>query len=179
MTNSLGTINRDSETGLSFASSVSLRAVVQSDMPSLQAMYNDSRAKEMQYFPFTGEQAAQFLQMQFTAQCQHYRSHYPNASYDCVLLGTEIIGRLYVSRENDDIQLIDILLFSSHCNRGIGSYLLNQLIQEANDSNRRITAHVALTNPARHLYQRLGFLEVESQDPYIFIVKNSSTAGDH
>jgi ribosomal protein S18 acetylase RimI-like enzyme len=179
MANSFDTINRDTATGLNLASSISLRTVVQSDTPSLQAMYNDSRAKEMQHFPFTGEQAAQFLQMQFAAQHQHYRSHYPNASYDCVLLGTEIIGRLYVNRENDDIQLIDILLFSSHCNQGIGSYLLNQLIIEANDSNRRITAHVEFTNPARHLYQRLGFIEVKSQDPYIFIAKNSSTAGEN
>jgi ribosomal protein S18 acetylase RimI-like enzyme len=179
MTNSLGTINRDSETGLSLASCISLRTVVQSDTPSLQAMYNDSRAKEMQYFPFTGEQAAQFLQIQFVAQHQHYRSHYPNASYECVLLGTEIIGRLYVNRENDDIQLIDILLFSSHCNQGIGKYLLNQLIQEAIDSNRRITAHVEFTNPARRLYQRLGFIEIERQDPYIFIAKSSSTAGEN
>lgn len=177
MTNSLDTINRNTASGLSLASRIRLRTVVQSDTPSLLAIYNDTRAKEMQHFPFTREQAAQFLQMQFTAQHQHYRSHYPNASYDCVLFDSEVIGRLYINREKDQIQLIDISLFLSHCNQGIGSYLLNQLIQEANDNNRRITAHVEFTNPARHLYQRLGFIEVEHQDPYIFIVKNSLTAG--
>ncbi|MFC0351737.1 GNAT family N-acetyltransferase [Undibacterium danionis] len=153
------------------ANSISLRAVAQSDMPSLQAMYKDSRAKEMAYFPFTEEQSIQFLDMQFKAQHQHYQTHYPNASYDCILLDNELIGRLYVNRDKNDIQLIDILLFSSHCNRGIGSYLISQLINEANDSQRRITAHVEISNPARHLYQRLGFVETENQDPYILIVK--------
>lgn len=153
------------------ANSISLRAVAQSDMPSLQAIYNDSRAREMAYFPFTEEQRRQFLHMQFTAQHQHYQTHYPNASYDCILLDNELIGRLYVNREKNDIQLIEILLFSSHCNRGIGSYLISQLIKEANDSQRRITAHVEISNPARHLYQRLGFVETEKQDPYILIVK--------
>jgi GNAT superfamily N-acetyltransferase len=178
MTGSIETTGRVTRIVQHLTSSVSLRAVTQSDMPTLQAMYNESRAKEMPHFPFRGEQAAQFLKMQFTAQHQHYRSHYPNASFDCVLFGSEIIGRLYVNRESDDIQLIDILLFSSHCNQGIGSYLLNQIIQEANDSNRRITAHVELTNPARELYKRLGFIEIEHQDPYIFIVRNSSQASD-
>lgn len=178
MTDSLSSIKRDTVTGLNLASYISLRTVVQSDTPTLQAMYNESRAKEMLHFPFTGEQAAQFLQMQFTAQHQHYRTHFPNASYDCILWNTEIIGRLYVNREKSEIHLIDILLFASHCNQGIGSYLLNQIIQEANDSNRRITAHVELKNPARELYKRLGFIEIEHQDPYIFIVRNSSQASD-
>lgn len=178
MTASLDNVNRDTRINWNLTNSVSLRSAVQSDMATLQAMYNESRAKEMLHFPFTGEQAAQFLQMQFTAQHQHYRTHFPNASYDCILWNTEIIGRLYVNREKSEIHLIDILLFASHCNQGIGSYLLNQIIQEASDSNRRITAHVELTNPARELYKRLGFIEIEHQDPYIFIVRNSSQASD-
>lgn len=159
--------------------SVRLRAITADDMPQLKAMYADSRAKEMQSFPFTPEQSAQFLQMQFNAQHQHYQTHYPNASYELILLNDEVIGRLYVERGQQEMLIIDILIVSAHCQRGFGSYLLRNLIDEANNTNQRLTAHVELHNPARRLYQRLGFIEIEQHGPYLWIVKNPQVTSDY
>lgn len=151
--------------------SLRLRGITANDMPQLKAMYADSRAQEMQHFPFTAEQSAQFLQMQFNAQHQHYQTHYPNASYELILLNDEVIGRLYVERGQQEILIVDILILSAHCQHGIGSYLLRNLIDEAKNTNQRLTAHVELNNPARRLYQRLGFKEIEQHGPYLWIVK--------
>jgi ribosomal protein S18 acetylase RimI-like enzyme len=68
---------------------------------------------------------------------------------------------------------VDITLFSAFCGSGIGSHFLQNLITEAADSNRLLSAHVEHANPARNLYRRLGFDEVEERGAYIFVVKNS------
>lgn len=159
--------------------SLHLRGITADDIPQLEAMYADSRAKEMQYFPFTPEQSAQFLRMQFNAQHQHYQTHYPNASYELILLNEEVIGRLYVDRGQQEMLIIDILIVSAYCQRGFGSYLLKNLIDEANNTNQRLTAHVALDNPARRLYQRLGFVEIEQHGPSLWIVRNPTTTSDY
>ncbi|MBC3873667.1 GNAT family N-acetyltransferase [Undibacterium flavidum] len=158
--------------------SLRLRAITADDMPHLRTMYADSRAKEMQLFPFTPEQSAQFLQMQFNAQHQHYQTHYPDATYDLIVLDDEAIGRLYVERGQQEILIIDILILATHCQRGIGSYLLSKLIDEAKAAQKCLTAHVELDNPARRLYQRLGFIEVEQHGPYLLIVKDPTPTSD-
>lgn len=154
--------------------SISLRPIVETDMPVLREIYYASRAEEMTFFPFNDEQKLQFLASQFDAQHSHYQAYYGQAQYDCVLLDSTVIGRLYVDRGAEDMRIIDINILPAYCNRGIGTFLLQQLIAEADAKQLSLSAHVEHNNPARRLYARLGFDEVENREVYIFIVRQSA-----
>lgn len=149
----------------------SLRPIGEADMPMLREIYYASRAEEMKFFPNAEDQKQQFLAMQFDAQHHHYQTYYPHAQYDCVIQNGNVIGRLYVHRGAEEMRIIDINLLPAYCNQGIGSKLLQQLLLEADEKQLSVSAHVEFSNPARRLYARLGFAEVEERGAYLFVVR--------
>lgn len=151
-----------------------LRPITDADMPLLQHIYSSSREEEMKLFPFNEEQKIQFLQMQFSAQHQHYQKYYPDASFDCILMNDDVVGRLYVDRQSDEIRVIDICLLPSFQYQGIGGFFMHQLIIEAQKENAKLSAHVEHANPARAWYARLGFSEIKDVGAYIFIVREAA-----
>jgi len=54
-----------------------------------------------------------FLWQQFTAQHTYYQQHYATASFQVVLRGDAMVGRLYVSRGPTEIRIVDIALLRS------------------------------------------------------------------
>ena len=107
--------------------------------------------------------------MQFAAQAQYYREHYPDTSFDVILLGAEAVGRLYVSRWRDELRIVDIALLPEFCNRGIGTTLLRGLQSEAAAAGKPLRIHVERFNPALRLYERLGFRQIEDKGVYLFM----------
>ena len=116
---------------LALSRSVTLRAATSDDDAFLARVYAGTRAAELATVSWTDEEKAAFVHMQFAAQAQYYREHYPHTSFDVVLLGAEAVGRLYVSRWTDEIRIVDIALLPDCCNRGIGTTLLHGLQSEA------------------------------------------------
>lgn len=148
---------------------LTLRAVTPGDDPFLCQVYATTRSSELALVAWPDEQKASFVEMQFRAQAQHYREHYPNTTFDIILLDGRKAGRLYVSRWSDEIRIVDISLLPEYCGRGIGSWLLQQLQAEARDARKPLRIHVERFNPARQLYQRLGFREIEDKGVYLFM----------
>lgn len=145
-------------------------------MPLLLAIYTSTRAAEMAIVPFSAEQKAAFLQMQFNAQHTHYQTHYPQAAFDCIVQGETVIGRLYVDRHPAEIRIMDISLLPEYCGQRIGSHFMHQLIAEARQAGAKLTAHVEHANPARAWYARLGFREIEERGAYLFVAKEPEQA---
>lgn len=147
------------------SSQVTLRPAQAADAEFLLAVYASTRAEEMALVPWSDDQRAQFLHMQFTAQLQHYQKHYPKATHDLVLLGGHPIGRLYVDCSADDeICLLDLTLLPEYRGSGLGTPLLRQLQSEAAASARRLTIHLEVNNRARRLFERLGFAPVPGEE---------------
>jgi GNAT superfamily N-acetyltransferase len=149
--------------------SVGLRPATSDDEPFLLRVYAGTRAAELAIVPWTDEQKTAFVQMQFAAQAKHYREHYPDTTFDVILLGDEPVGRLYVARWTGEICIVDIALLPDYCNRGIGSSLLRELQQEARVAGKPLRIHVERFNPALRLYERLGFRLVEDRGVYLFL----------
>jgi ribosomal protein S18 acetylase RimI-like enzyme len=149
----------------------SLRPIGETDMPMLREIYYASRAEEMKFFPLGEDQKQQFLALQFDAQHSHYQTYYPQARYGCVLQNGVVIGRLYVHRGVEEMRIIDINLLPAYCNRGLGTTILQHLLAEADEKHLSVSAHVEFSNPARRLYARLGFAEVEERGAYLFVVR--------
>ena len=154
--------------------SVALRPATSDDEPFLARVYAGTRAAELAAVSWTDVEKAAFLQMQFAAQAQFYREHYPDTSFDVILFAAEAVGRLYVSRWTDEFRIVDIALLPEYCNRGIGTSLLHGLQSEAAAAGKPLRIHVERFNPALRLYERLGFRQIEDRGVYLFMEWSAS-----
>jgi ribosomal protein S18 acetylase RimI-like enzyme len=148
---------------------VDLRPVASGDREFLYRLYTSTRTDELAVVPWNGAQKAAFLRMQFDAQDAWYREQYPQASFDVVRVNGESAGRLYVDRREDEVRIVDIALMPEHRGRGIGTALLERILDEADEARTSVTIHVERGNRARELYERLGFVEVAENGVYALL----------
>ena len=146
--------------------SVTLRPATPADREFLFQVYAASRAEELAPVPWSAEEKSEFLRQQFAAQDRAYRNDYAAAAFDVIELEARPVGRLYVDRTPTEIHLIDIALLPECRGQGIGTALVREVVDEAARTKRPIRLYVEHGNPARRLYQRLGFAEVEEHGPY-------------
>jgi len=148
-------------------SAITFRPCVDGDVPFLRLLYGTTREDEMRLVPWTDEEKAAFLDMQFAAQKNHYERFYPDCEFLVIELGGTPIGRLYIDRGGDDnIAIIDIALVPEHRGQGIGRMLLEEILAEARAGDRKVSIYVEHFNPARRLYDRLGFRHVDTNGVY-------------
>jgi ribosomal protein S18 acetylase RimI-like enzyme len=139
---------------------ITLRPATDADLPFLERLYGTTRAMELEQVPWTDEQKAAFVAHQFAAQHDYWHQHYADTSWDVIEEDGVPVGRLYVSRWKNEIRIVDIALMPEMRSRGIGSRLMEALFEEGDRRGVPVTIHVEVYNPARRLYQRLGFVEV-------------------
>lgn len=145
---------------------VALRAQTDGDATFLLALYASTRSDELARLPWTAQEKEDFVAMQFRAQTLHYAEYYPDAHFDIIEWAGDRIGRLYVDRRAREIEIIDIALKPAMRGRRIGRRLLEQLLAEGAASSRRVRIYVEHFNPARSLYDRLGFRQVGTNGVY-------------
>src|SRR5436305_85901 len=136
---------------------ITLRDVAPDDEPFLREVYACTRAQELSLVPWTDEQREAFLRFQFDAQDSHYRSQYPEASFQIVLDEGKAVGRLYVAREPTEIRILDFTILPQFRSAGIGTSLMRSVLTEADQANQTVTIWVEHFNPSLALFQRLGF----------------------
>jgi GNAT superfamily N-acetyltransferase len=74
------------------------------------------------------------------------------------------IGMLRVEERADCIYLADIQIQHEYQNRGIGTSLIRSVIRSTSIANKPVRLRVLRGNPAKNLYLRLGFKEIEILD---------------
>jgi len=145
---------------------VTLRPATQADYFFMRQLYGATREEEMQRFPFDDLQKKEFLDQQFAAQYQHYQLHYPTCERNIIEKGGQPVGRLWIDEWRDQIRLVDIALMPQHRGSGIGSKLLDDLLDRGRKAGKPVTIHVEAYNPALRLYERLGFEKVDTNGVY-------------
>jgi GNAT superfamily N-acetyltransferase len=146
-----------------------LRSVGANDREFLRRVYGSTRENELRLVDWSAEQKDAFIRMQFEAQDTDYRRNYSGASFDVIEAEGQPVGRLYVDRRRDEIRIIDITLLPEHRGRGIGTLLIRGVLNEAATAGKRVSIHVERNNPARRLYERLGFTPVEDRGVYLLM----------
>jgi ribosomal protein S18 acetylase RimI-like enzyme len=146
-----------------------LRPASTSDRDFLLRVYASTREEELRLVDWSDEQKAAFVRQQFDAQDAYYREHYDPATFDVIEDDGTPVGRLYVARWEHEIRIMDIALVPEHRGRGIGTALLETLLDEAATTGKRLSIHVEVNNPARRLYERLGFSPVEERGVYVLM----------
>jgi ribosomal protein S18 acetylase RimI-like enzyme len=145
------------------------RPVTDADEDLLYRIYVSTRTAELAEVPWNEAQKDALLRMQFHAQHVHYQRHYRDAEFLLVLRDDQPIGRMYLARRPGELRLVDIALLPEHRGAGVGSYLMRELIAEAEDSGAVVTMHLEAQNPALRLCQRLGFRVRQQKGMYLFL----------
>ena len=120
---------------------------------------------------WSDEEKRAFLEMQFQAQDSYYREHYPDCEFTLLLLDGVPAGRLYVHRRADELRVVDIAMLGKHRNRGIGGGLMREVLAEGAARGLPVRIHVEKDNPARKLYDRLGFVKIGDSGVYDLLEK--------
>src|SRR5712691_9212836 len=124
-------------------------------------LFCDSRPDEWERAVLDAATRARLMRLQFDAQTAGYRSQFPDAGCAIVEFAGEPIGRIVVDRPGDRLHLVDIALVPGYRNRGIGTAILQALIDEAQAVRLPVRLNVAAGNaPALRLYRRLGFVPI-------------------
>ena len=145
---------------------ISIRPATGADRQLLFEVYASTRTEELAPVPWTPEQKLQFLAFQFESQDAHYREVYPNATFEVIEVEGVPAGRLYVNRTAERIHVVDIALLPPARGRGIGATILSGLFEEAFARGASVTISVEKFNPAKRLYERLGFRMIEDGEVY-------------
>jgi ribosomal protein S18 acetylase RimI-like enzyme len=148
---------------------LSLRAIEPSDEAFLYRVYASTRTAEMELVNWSESDKQAFLWHQFTAQHTYYQQHYATASFQVVLCGDAMVGRLYVNRGPTEIRIVDISVLPEYRGHGVGTCLLRDILGEANRDGKEVTIHVERFNQALGWYQRLGFRPVEDRGVYVLM----------
>ncbi len=154
------------------SSNITLRPVGADDYDFLVEVYGSTRAEEMGLVPWTIEQQQAFVRSQFAAQQDHYANKYPAASHDIIVSDNRRVGRLYVARLDEEIRIIDITLLPAERNAGIGSHLIQLLLDEANRAGKVTRIYVEEFNPSLRLFERLGFSPTEQHGIHLLMQCN-------
>lgn len=153
-----------------------MRPVEAGDEPFLRSLYASTRHEELAPLGWTPSQLEAFLDMQYRARDAHYRQEYPDADDRLVLADGQPVGRFNVVREPQAILVIDIAMAPAFRGQGIGTGLLLGVIEEASAAGVPAELYVEMGNPARRLYDRLGFVPVGEVPPYFRLQRQPGEA---
>lgn len=143
-----------------------LRPETDDDLPFLQELYRSVRWPELAVTDWSGAQKSAFLAEQFRLQHRSYRTSFPDGQFWIVERAGAPVGRLYLAGAAGALHIVDISLLPEQRNRGCGRALLEAVIA-AKPAHASVTLFVEETNPARRLYERLGFRGGRSDGLYL------------
>jgi ribosomal protein S18 acetylase RimI-like enzyme len=146
-----------------------LRRALPDDAELLYRIYASTREEELAVVPWDASVKEAFLRMQFAAQDSYYRATYLGTSYDLIVRGDEVLGRLYVYRDEAAWLVLDVALLPEHRGKGLGTRLLRQVQTEAAATGKPVRMHVEQFNPAKRLYERLGFRQIADEGVYLLL----------
>jgi ribosomal protein S18 acetylase RimI-like enzyme len=92
-----------------------------------------------------------------TYQQQRFSDVFDAASTRIIVVEDKDVGQLTVEEVGDELFLAGIYVSPDWQNRGIGSAVIADVLNAAKTRGLRVQLQVLQVNPARHLYERLGF----------------------
>jgi ribosomal protein S18 acetylase RimI-like enzyme len=95
-------------------------------------------------------------------------------AFDCaqvLLRDGEPVGLIKLQRIPGEWQLVQLQLVAGVQGQGLGRDVLEEVLADAAAAGADVCLDVLKTNPARHLYERLGFLVV-GEDEHEYLMKH-------
>jgi GNAT superfamily N-acetyltransferase len=110
------------------------------------------------------------LDLDRTAQETSFRQQWNLEHAQIIVFDGTDVGWLQTMTQNDEFFVAQMFVDGPFQRRGIGTEVIKRLISKANTLNLAMCLNVVRINPARRLYERLGF-RVTSEDDRKFYMK--------
>ena len=143
---------------------MSLRRAALGDEPLQHMLFKAVRAPEFLASGWPIGELANLLENQSRLQIDHYRRAYPKAAWLLIWLGSAFAGRMILAPMAGKLHLVDISLLPSCRGQGHGTALIHAAQEAAAALNLVLSLNVRPGNPARSLYERLGFRVIAETD---------------
>lgn len=140
-----------------FTKQIKLRSIEERDHDLLHELYAQTRAQELAVVPWTTEQKLLFIQQQFLAQTTDWKLNFNQERFFIILWKKQAVGRFYVEDQQDQLLLVDIVVHANFRKKGIGGFLIRQLLEEAQTRKIPVSLHVEANNWVKEYYLKLGF----------------------
>ena len=115
------------------------------------------------------------VDVQYRGRKMTYGENFP-AAEDAILCHRDAAaGRLLINREADCWRILDIAVLAALRGQGIASWALRQCQRQAAEAGVRIELSVNPMNPARRLYERLGFCAAEEDSMHVAMTWNAAS----
>jgi ribosomal protein S18 acetylase RimI-like enzyme len=138
------------------------RRETDADADFLRSLFDSVKGPQMASMAVDDRIKQQLLSMQFQAMTRGYRSAFPDARYDVILLDDLSIGRLILNIAPLRTQVVYIALLPEWRNRRIAEALMTTVLAEARHRGAILEATVATDNTASlRLWNKLGLQERE------------------
>jgi ribosomal protein S18 acetylase RimI-like enzyme len=132
------------------------------------ALFCQSRPAELALLRLEPAAFHQLMRFQYQAQTLSYRANFPNARFDIIELDRLPIGRIVVNRPGAVVHIVDQAIVPSLRNRGLGTTIMQALMNEAARAGLPVRLKVASSNdPPMRLYLRLGFVPLKTDPMYL------------
>ena len=145
---------------------IAYRTAGDGDLPFLAQVYFATRREEVAQTGWPAEQQDEFLRHQHEAQHAHYMNAYAKAEFLVIERFGDPIGRLYLHEGAEEMRIVDIALLPEARAGGIGEAILRDIGEDVAGRGKAVTVHVEKFNPARRLYERIGFVATEDKGVY-------------
>jgi GNAT superfamily N-acetyltransferase len=104
-------------------------------------------------------------------QAQHFRHRFDPATREIIESDGVPIGCFSVERREDCIFIAVMEIAPHYQNRGIGTRLIRALCDEADARGIPVELQVLKVNPARRLYERLGFAVIGEMESHYHLMR--------
>ena len=138
---------------------VSLRPERPGDTGLLFDIYASTREEELALTNWNEPMRRAFLDQQFNAMRQGYRSMFPAGEFSIIELDSQPAGRMVIHRGKNEIRVVDLALLPAYRNRGLGTFLMRQVCAEGANAGKPVRLCVLKNNRAFRWYERLGFVK--------------------
>lgn len=120
------------------------------------------------------EKTIRDLNLSMSAQVANFRQRWEATQVRIITLDEASVGWLQSMQAGGALFLAQLFVDTASQRRGIGSEVMRHLIQEATAASQPVTLGVVKANPARRLYERLGF-RITHQDERKFYMRRDPT----
>lgn len=132
---------------------IQLRPAVEDDVPFLFELRRRTMEPHL---------IADAIAFDDAAHMTRIRYHWEDANI--VLVDGEPLGLFKVHRDEEGLYLIQIQVDPSLQGKGVGQRLLKMLLEEADADQKEVRLYVLKGNPAKQLYERVGFVATLETD---------------
>jgi GNAT superfamily N-acetyltransferase len=115
------------------------------------------------------------LKLDRDLQVASFRRQWQATQVRIIMLDDADIGWLQSTTRDGAFFLGQLFVEASRLRRGIGTAVMNRLIGEATRARQAMTLGVVKSNPAKRLYERLGF-HVTNEDDRKFYMRREPAA---